>query len=161
MSPILLKMIDREKIVQLIGEKLEKDMFLVDVSVNPMNVIQVEVDSFSGLTIEQCVSISRHIEGNLDRETEDFALEVSSPGADQPFKVPQQYLKNLNREVEVMTQDGTILKGILTGSNPDGIVVHAKVKEKQEGSNRKILVEKDIPLPFSEIKKTRVIISFK
>lgn len=154
-------MIDREKIVQLIGEKLEEDMFLVDVTVNPMNVIHVEVDSFSGLTIDQCVAISRHIEGNLDRESEDFALEVSSPGADQPFKVPQQYIKNTGREVEVMTQDGTILKGILTDSNADGIVVLASVKEKQEGSNRKILVEKAISLPYSDVKKTRVIISFK
>jgi ribosome maturation factor RimP len=154
-------MIDREKIVQLIGEKLEENMFLVDVIVNPMNVIHVEVDSFTGLTIDQCVAISRHIEGNLDRETEDFALEVSSPGADQPFKVTQQYTKNKGREVEVMTQDGTILKGILTSSDAGGIVVKASVKEKQEGSNRKILVEKDISLPYSDIKKTRVIISFK
>lgn len=154
-------MIDREKIVQLTGGKLEEDMFLVDVTVTPMNVIHVEVDSFSGLTIDQCVAISRHIESNLDRETEDFALEVSSPGADQPFKVPQQYTKNKGREVEVMTLDGTILKGILTDSNAGGIVIHAAVKEKQEGSNRKKLVEKDISLPYSEIKKTRVIISFK
>ena len=154
-------MIDREKIVQLIGEKLEENMFLVDVIVNPMNVIHVEVDSFTGLTIDQCVAISRHIEGNLDRETEDFALEVSSPGADQPFKVSQQYTKNKGREVEVMTQDGTILKGILASSDAGGIVVKASVKEKQEGSNRKILVEKDISLPYSDIKKTRVIISFK
>lgn len=161
MSPILLKMIDREKIVQLVGEKLEEDMFLVDVTVNPMNVIHVEVDSFSGLTIDQCVTISRHIEGNFDRETEDFALEVSSPGADQPFKVPQQYSKNTGREVEVMKQDGAILKGILTSSDTEGIILKASVKEKQEGSNRKILVEKVIPLSYRDIKKTRVIISFK
>lgn len=154
-------MTDKEKITGLIREKLEEGMFLVDVSVNTANVIHVEVDSFLGLTIDQCVAISRHIEGNLDRENEDFELQVSSPGADQPFKVKEQYLKNRGREVEVTLTAGSVLKGILTDSNDEGMILETTSKVKEEGKNKKELVTERKAIPYSEIKKTRVIISFK
>ncbi len=154
-------MTDKEKITGLIREKLEEGMFLVDVSVNTANVIHVEVDSFLGLTIDQCVAISRHIEGNLDRENEDFELQVSSPGADQPFKVKEQYLKNRGREVEVTLTAGSVLKGILTDSNDEGMILETTSKVKVEGKNKKELVTERKAIPYSEIKKTRVIISFK
>ena len=154
-------MTDKEKIVGLIREKLEEGMFLVDVSVNSANVIHVEVDSFTGLTIDQCVAISRHIEGNLDRETEDFELQVSSPGADQPFKVKEQYRKNQGREVEVTLTSGVVLKGLLFDSDEEGMILETSAKVKVEGKNKKELVTERKAIPYSEIKKTRVIISFK
>lgn len=154
-------MTDKEKIVGLIREKLEEGMFLVDVSVNSANVIHVEVDSFTGLTIDQCVAISRHIEGNLDRETEDFELQVSSPGADQPFKVKEQYRKNQGREVEVTLTSGVVLKGLLFDSDEEGMILETSAKMKVEGKNKKELVTERKAIPYSEIKKTRVIISFK
>lgn len=154
-------MTDKEKIVGLIREKLEEGMFLVDVSVNSANVIHVEVDSFTGLTIDQCVAISRHIEGNLDRETEDFELQVSSPGADQPFKVKEQYRKNQGREVEVTLTSGVVLKGMLVDSGEEEMILETSAKVKVEGKNKKELVTERKAIPYSEIKKTRVIISFK
>lgn len=154
-------MIDKEKIVGLVREKLEEGMFLVDVSVNVANVIHVEVDCFTGLTIDQCVAISRHIEGNLDRETEDFELQVSSPGADQPFKVKEQYQKNKGRELEVTLTDGTVAKGQLVESDDEGMSLETTSKVKLEGKNKKELVTERKTIPYSEIKKTRVIISFK
>lgn len=154
-------MTDKEKIVGLIREKLEEGMFLVDVSVNSANVIHVEVDSFTGLTIDQCVAISRHIEGNLDRETEDFELQVSSPGADQPFKVKEQYRKNQGREVEVTLTSGVVIKGLLVDSDEEGMILETSAKVKVEGKNKKELVTERKAIPYSEIKKTRVIISFK
>ncbi len=154
-------MTDKEKIVGLIREKLEEGMFLVDVSVNSANVIHVEVDSFTGLTIDQCVAISRHIEGNLDRETEDFELQVSSPGADQPFKVKEQYRKNQGREVEVTLTSGVVTKGLLVESDEEGMILETSAKVKVEGKNKKELVTERKAIPYSEIKKTRVIISFK
>ena len=154
-------MTDKEKIVGLIREKLEEGMFLVDVSVNSANVIHVEVDSFTGLTIDQCVAISRHIEGNLDRETEDFELQVSSPGADQPFKVKEQYRKHQGREVEVTLTSGVVLKGLLFDSDEEGMILETSAKVKVEGKNKKELVTERKAIPYSEIKKTRVIISFK
>jgi ribosome maturation factor RimP len=162
MSPILLKtMIDREKILNLVNGKLEENMFLVDVSVNAANVIQVEIDSFTGLTIDQCVAVSRHIEASLDRESEDFELQVSSPGAGQPFKVVEQYRKNQGRELEVTLAGGSVLKGLLAEVIESGIVIETSVKEKPEGSSRKLLVTKKQQVPFEEIEKARVIISFK
>jgi ribosome maturation factor RimP len=154
-------MIDKEKIVGLVREKLEEGMFLVDVSVNSANVIHVEVDCFTGLTIDQCVAISRHIEGNLDRETDDFELQVSSPGADQPFKVKEQYQKNKGRELEVTLTDGTVTKGLLAESDNDGMILETTSKVKLEGKNKKELLTERKTIPYSEIKKTRVIISFK
>lgn len=154
-------MTDKEKIAGLIREKLDDGMFLVDVSVNSANVIHVEVDSFTGLTIDQCVAISRHIEGNLDRETEDFELQVSSPGADQPFKVKEQYRKNQGREVEVTLTSGVEFKGLLVDSGEEEMILETSAKVKVEGKNKKELVTERKAIPYSEIKKTRVIISFK
>jgi ribosome maturation factor RimP len=129
--------------------------------VNTANVIHVEIDSFTGLTIDQCVAVSRHIEASLDRESEDFELQVSSPGAGQPFKVIEQYRKNQGRELEVTLAGGSVLKGLLAEATESGIVIETSVKEKPEGSSRKLLVTKKQQVPFEEIEKARVIISFK
>ena len=162
MSPILLKrMIDRSKILNLVNGKLDDDMFLVDITVNTNNVIHVEIDSFTGLTIDQCVMLSRHIESNLDRESEDFELQVSSPGAGQPFKVREQFRKNTGRELEVILKDGSVLKGRLTETGTEGIAIEYSEKEKQEGSNKKVLIEKKHEVAYQDIEKARVIISFK
>jgi ribosome maturation factor RimP len=154
-------MIDKVKIAELVSGKLDENMFLVDVSVNTNNVIHVELDCFTGLTIDQCVAVSRHIEANLDREAEDFELQVSSPGAGQPFKVKEQYRRNTGRELEVTLKNGTVLKGLLTDAGETDFVVEYKVKEKAEGSNKRVLVTKRQPVSFEEVEKARVIISFK
>ena len=162
MSPILLnRMIDKEKILNLVKEKLEESMFLVDVSVNTSNVIHVEIDSFSGLSIDQCVAISRHIESNLDRESDDFELQVSSPGAGLPFKVKEQYLKNTGRELEVTLKDGIVLKGLLVEANEEEVLIETSAKEKPEGSNKKVLVTRTNRVAYDDIQRARVIISFK
>lgn len=162
MSPILLnRMIDKEKILNLVKEKLEESMFLVDVSVNTSNVIHVEIDSFSGLSIDQCVALSRHIESNLDRESDDFELQVSSPGAGLPFKVKEQYLKNTGRELEITLKDGIVLKGLLVEANEEEILIETSAKEKPEGSNKKVLVTRTNRVAYDDIQRARVIISFK
>lgn len=162
MSPILLKrMIDREKILNLVKEKLDEGTFLVDVNVNTSNVIHVELDSFTGLSIHQCVAVSRHVESNLDRDTEDFELQVSSPGVGQPFKVKEQYLKNTGRELELNLKSGAVLKGLLIESNEKDILIETSAKEKPEGSNKKVFVTSTHKVPYEEIEKARVIISFK
>lgn len=162
MSPILLRrMIEKKKILDLVTEKLENEMFLVDLNVNSNNVIHVEIDSFTGLTIDQCVAISRHIESNLDRETEDFELQVSSPGADQPFKVKEQYIKNIGRQVEITLKDGSTVRGKLTSASESEITVEISAKEKVEGSNKRVVVARSNQIQLEEIEKARVIISFK
>ena len=107
-------MIDKSVVSQHVNEWLEeKDYFLVDVTVSPDNRIVVEIDHAEGVWIEDCVELSRFIESKLDREKEDFELEVGSAGIGQPFKVLQQYINHIGMDVEVLKNDGLKLAGIL------------------------------------------------
>ena len=153
---------DKQIIYQLAEEKLSgTDNYIVDVYIKQSNKIFVEIDNDKGVSIKDCVSLSRFIESNLNREEEDFELQVSSPGIDQPFKILRQYHKNIGRPVEVLTNDGKKLSGKLLSVNDKGIVISAQVKEKKEHkkANKVIIANKD--LFFDQIKETKAIISFK
>lgn len=130
------------------------DVFLVDLAVKPGNKITVLIDRIGGLNITDCVDFSRFLEGNLDREKEDFELSVSSPGADAPFKVLKQYEKNIGRKVKITTNDNQILNGILLKLEGDAIEI-----EPEKGKKTKIAVPNTIAL--NNIKEIKVIISFK
>lgn len=162
-SPLLfLKiMITAEKIKQLVEEKIEgSPNFIVDVTVKPGNKIMVLMDSDKGIVVADCVEVSRHIESNLNRDVEDFSLEVSSPGLDYPFKTPRQYKKNIGRQVNTITKTGEKVTGKLVEVGNDGIVIETKVKEKVEGKKSKQLIIDNVNLPFNEIKETKVVLSF-
>ena len=153
-------MITEEKINSLISEALvEKNAFVVSLEIRPGNNIMLEIDSLEGVKISDCVDVSRAIEHNLDRETEDFELKVSSPGLDQPFKVPQQYTKNIGREVKILLADGAETKGKLLEVNEENISIEKKVKVK-EGKKKKVVTENE-QINFNNIKETKIIISFK
>lgn len=136
------------------------DSFLVDVHVTPMNKIIVLIDREGGVSINQCVEVSRFIEKSLDRDAEDFELEVSSAGLDQPFKVLRQYQKNIGREVDVKLADGKKVKGNLISADEKGITVQQITKEKIDGRKAKQNVEKKFSFTFPEIKETKVVIKF-
>jgi ribosome maturation factor RimP len=160
-SPILLSvfgiMIDKEYIKNLVGEFIKgTGLFLVAVKVSSTNRITVLADKKEGITIDECVSIHRHIENNLDREKEDFELQVSSPGLDLPFGVIEQYYKNQGRKVEVVENDGTKFTGILKNVTPGGFELETEVKIK--GKPKEL---KDISLNFEQVKMTRVILTIK
>jgi len=153
---------EKERIKELTEEKLKSfDGFLVDVMINAGNKILVEVDSPSGISINQCAEINRYLNTELDNETNEFDLTVSSPGLDKPFKVVSQYEKNVEREVKVKTIDGKEYQAILKGVHRDSISLSHKVKEIPEGKKKKEWVEKQIDLPFEQIKETKIIITFK
>lgn len=160
-SPILLiiKMIAKEKIQNLVEEVLSDEQFIVDITVGAANQISVSVDSDAGISIGECVQISRHIENSLDRETEDFSLEVSSPGLSLPFKVVRQYLKNIGREVEVVTTEGEKQKGILRSAHQAGFEIEIVAKEKVDGT--KVEVTRTLAYDFDQIKTVKIVISFK
>ena len=100
-------MIDKNVVTRIVDEWLEgKDYFLVDVTVSPDDKIVVEIDHAEGVWIDDCVELSRYIESKLDREEEDYELEVGSAGIGQPFKVLQQYLIHIGKEVEILTKEG-------------------------------------------------------
>ncbi|HNU77206.1 MAG TPA: ribosome assembly cofactor RimP [Prolixibacteraceae bacterium] len=162
MSPILLLiMITKEKITEIVGEKLEEGMFLVDVNVTPSQVIHVEIDSMDGITIDQCVAVSRFVEAHLNRENEDFELQVSSPGIDQFFKVNRQFHKNVGRELDVVTAQNLEVRGKLMEAGQEGIVLEVTTREQKEGEKKKQWVTRQLSLGYDDIKKARVVISFK
>ena len=155
-------MIDKKIVSGIVNEWLEdKDYFLVDVSVSPDDKIVVEIDHAEGVWIDDCVELSRFIESKLDREEEDYELEVGSAGIGQPFKVLQQYLIHIGKEVEVLTKEGKKLEGVLKEADENHFVVTIQKKVKLEGAKRPKLVDEDVTFTFEEIKYTKYLISFK
>lgn len=155
-------MITNTHIQELIADKLvEKNCFIVYLDVKPGNNIQLEIDSPHGLAISDCIDFSREIEHNLDRESEDFELHVSSPGLDKPLRVFQQYQKNIGREVNVILLDNKNIEGALQEVNENEIKVSYTVTEKIEGKKKKIKKTIEEIIPFTNIKETTIIISFK
>ena len=135
-------------------------VFVVDVKVDSANRITVEVDKPEGISIEECARISRAIESGLNRETEDFELEVSSPGLTAPFKVMEQYRKNYGRQVDVVKCDGEKINGLLQQVDEEGMVLEVKTKIRETGLKRPKTVMQPVALKFSDIKATKVAIIF-
>jgi len=154
-------MIDKEIVKRLVREKLDDKMFLVEVTVNERNVINIFVDSYEGLTIEQCVNISRHIEHSFDREDEDFELQVSSPGLSEKFKVKEQFIKYVGRAIDMVTVSDTELEGVILSATDEGIILETSSRELVEGHKKKQLVVKQHHLKYDEIKSAKAVISFK
>lgn len=149
-------MIKKEQILNLIQSKLREDgYFPVSVEVKPGNRIEVLIDSNEGAPIEYCMEISRLIEQSLDRDSEDFELEVSSPGIGQPFKVKEQYLKSIGRPVEVLLPDGQTQKGVLEKVDDEGFDVKEEKKIKPEGKKKKELQVFNHRFLFDEVKKVK------
>lgn len=155
-------MIEKSVVARLVDEWLQdKEYFLVDVTVSTDNRIVVEIDHAEGVWIEDCVELSRFIESRLDRETEDFELEVGSAGIGQPFKVLQQYVNHIGKEVEVLQADGRKLAGVLKSADEAHFTVTVQKKVKPEGAKRPKLVDEDVTLAYDEVKYTKYLISFK
>jgi Uncharacterized protein conserved in bacteria len=153
-------MIDKNKIAELVNEKLSDEQFLVDVTVSATNVIHIMVDSDTNISINQIVEISRFVEGNLDREAEDFELSVFSAGLSEPFRLVRQYKKNLGAEIDVLLTNGNKLSGVLTKVEEDGISLEVTTKEKVEGSKKKELVTRVHNFDYKEIKEAKKILKF-
>jgi ribosome maturation factor RimP len=155
-------MINKDQIQAIVENNIDPaKLFIVEVSVSAANKINVAIDGFKGLLIDDCVALSRKIEKSLDRETEDFELEVSSPGLTQPFRVLNQYKKNIGREVEILFNDGikTIAKLMSVAEN--GIDIEEEKIIKPEGSKKKHMITEKKFIEFESRKSTKLIISFK
>jgi ribosome maturation factor RimP len=150
-------MIEKQKIQGLVEEFIDgKGLFLVSVKVNGGNRIIVQADKNDGITIDECAAIHRHIEKNLDRDKEDFELQVSSPGLDIPFGVIEQYFKNEGKKVEVIDYEGSKYAGKLKNVTKGGFELETELKIK--GKSKEL---KDISFNFEQIKSTRVILTIK
>ncbi len=151
--------------MKLIDERIAElgnGLFVVELTISSNNVIQVELDKHEGnVSINDCMSVSRNVEHNLDREEEDFELQVSSAGLDKPFRVLAQYVKNIGRTVKVVQQNGKKIEGELKAANENEIVVENSRMEKLEGKKKKELIVEQHVLPMEQIKETKIVISFK
>jgi ribosome maturation factor RimP len=155
-------MITKQQVEDLIQDKLEEtNCFVVELEIGEGNAISLEIDSLNGITVQDCMVFSRAVEHNLDREIEDFELQVSSPGLDKPFRVKEQYQKNIGRKVKVVPVDGTVVKGELKEVDKDEIIVEYSYKERIEGRKKKETIVKQEKIKFNNIKETTIIISFK
>jgi ribosome maturation factor RimP len=148
-------MIEKQKIQGLIEEYIKgTDLFLVSVKVSSANRIIVLADKKDGITIDECAAIHRHIENGLDRDVEDFELQVSSPGLDLPFSVIEQYIKNEGKKVEVIDNEGTKYTGKLKNVTSGGFELESEFKMKGKASELK-----DTSFNFEQIKSTRIILT--
>lgn len=154
--------IERKHIEDIAKEELkETKIFLVDVIVSRSNVIQVFIDQNDGICLDDCARLHRGIWEQLDREQEDFELQVSSPGLGQPIRVFPQYLKALGQKLEIMLQDGDIVKGILLEARPIETGKEAELVVRQIGTKRKPAPAEPIVMQINRIKTARIEIDFK
>ncbi len=155
-------MIVKDTVIQIVEQFISKtEYYLIDVNITPDNRISVEIDSFNGVSIDFCAELNHFISSQIDRETEDYELQVSSAGLTEPFKVLKQYEKNIGNEVEVLTKAGKKFSGILKEANEISFVLTIEKTEKPEGSKRKIVTEDEIAFLYQDIKTTKYIIRFK
>ena len=155
-------MIEKKTVCQIVEEWLEgKDYFLVEVTVSPDDKIVVEIDHAEGVWIEDCVELSRYIESKLNREEEDYELEVGSAGIGPVSYTHLRAHETLGKEVEVLAKDGRKLSGVLKEADEQHFVVTIQKKVKEEGAKRPKLVDEDLTFTYEEIKYTKYLISFK
>lgn len=148
-------MISKKNIEQVIEAFLEgTDKFLVEIKVSSANVIDVYVDGDDGISIRECVKLSRHIVNTFDREQEDYELHVSSPGLTKPFLLKRQYEKYIDREIKVVTTEGDKIQGVLKLISDDEIELEIKFGKK----GKEIKLEKFL---FENISEAKPVISFK
>ncbi|MDR1859364.1 MAG: ribosome assembly cofactor RimP [Bacteroidales bacterium] len=152
-------MIEKDKIVRITEQILSESQFLVDVRISSSNVIVVTIDSDTGVTIDDCIAVSKYIEGQLDRAEEDFELQVSSAGLGQPLKVLRQYRKNIGRELEVVRRDGVKLTGVLESVSETGIRLAVLSGTKATGRGATQPAEA-VTVPFDEMKTAKNIVKF-
>jgi ribosome maturation factor RimP len=154
-------MVSNEHLRALVEQSLtDQSQYLVDLMVNAKSTpvkITVVLDGDTGISIDDCAHVSRALSKALDAENtlENFALEVSTPGVDQPLKLKRQYLKNIGRELKIQLKDKRIERGKLVETTADAIVVEHEVKEGKKKERKKTV------FTFQEIERTIVEVSFK
>ncbi len=151
----------KNKVKTLVNEAIEENsaLFLIDLIFSNDNGILVVVDGDQGVPLSECIRISRHVEHNLDREEEDFSLEVTTPNITDPMVNFRQYTKNINRTLKVRTETEKF-EGKLIEVNENNITLHWKAREPKPIGKGKVTVEKQQTIPLSKIKQAKVKIIF-
>lgn len=155
-------MVDKHQVEQAVLEAINgTDIFIVEIKVTPDNRVTVELDSKSGLDIDTCARVTRAIEAAVDREIEDYELEVGSAGLTAPFKVPAQYEKNIGNDIEVLTRDGRKMSGKLIAVEGTDFTIEVSRKVKEPGAKRPVMITEPVTLSMDNVKKACYLIDFK
>ncbi|HKL36793.1 MAG TPA: ribosome assembly cofactor RimP [Salegentibacter sp.] len=151
----------QDKVENLLKEAFQENnsLFLIDLNITRDNKILVVIDGDNGVSVNDCIAVSRKVEHNLDREEEDFSLEVSSAGVSEPLRLERQYRKNLGRKLQVTTNNEKI-EATLTEVDQNGIKLNWKAREPKPVGKGKHTVQKEAVLPYSEITDAKVMITF-
>lgn len=154
-------MVFREKVNQLLQQFLlqREDIFLIELNVSADNNINVVLDGDNGVSIQDCLDASRAIENNLDREEEDFSLQVSSFGVSEPLVFPRQYQKNINRNILINTKDKTI-KGVIQQADDNEVTLIWEEKIQKLTGKGKQKIQQTAQIPYTEIQNAKIQISF-
>lgn len=158
-------MISKQTVRQLAEERIkdrDERLFIVELTISASNVIRLELDKTEGnVSIEDCMSVSRNIEHNLDREDADFELHVSSAGLDKPLRVHAQYVKNIGRDLDIKLKSKEKATGTLIAVDEAGVTLKREEKQVIEGKKKKELVVIENKIAFSDINEAKIVISFK
>ena len=155
-------MIDKNVVKKLVEEWLAgKEYFLVGIEISQDDKIVVEIDHADGVWIEDCVDLSKYIEDHVSRDEEDYELEVGSASLGQTFKVLQQYINLIGKEVEVLDADGKKYKSVLKSVDGNDFTVTVNEKVKVEGKKRPKKMDVDHTFNMDNVKYTKYLISFK
>ena len=148
---------NRDKITQLVTEALAENasLFLIGLDISDANKINVVIDGDSGVPLSECIRVSRHIENNLDREVEDYDLEVASFDIGESLVNRRQYKKNIGRIMKIVTAEQKY-EGVLQYTNEEQISLLVTFREPKEVGKGKVTVEREIILPVKEIKEAKV-----
>lgn len=156
-------MISKKRVLELIDQRFEElgnGLFLVDISISKSNSIKVEIDKHEGgVSVSDCMAVSRNVEHNLDREEEDFEIHVSSAGIDRPFKILPQYVKNIGRTVEVLLKDGVKIEGVLINASEKELTIETSEIVKIEKKKQTVVEQKTFAM--DQISETKIVITFK
>lgn len=150
------------EVKRLLEQALEKNksLFLIELSISEANHIRVILDGDAGVTVEDCMMVSREIEHNLDREELDFSLEVMSAGVSEPISLPRQYRKNIGRNLKVRTKTDELIEGELTAAGDTHITLQWSAREPKPVGKGKVTVQKEKLVPYAEIAEAKVKIIF-
>lgn len=155
-------MMFKEKVEELLNGFLQtrEDLFLIDLKISAANDITVILDGDKGVSIQDCLDASRAVENNLDREEQDFSLQVMSAGLTEPLTQLRQYQKNIGQEVEITFNEGEKLKGELLRTDATSVTLLLRYRKPKDIGKGKIDVEEERTIPLSEIKKALIVIKF-
>jgi len=152
-------MIDDAALKKAVEELAEQRGFFIVGLQNKKGKIQVIIDDYKGIKLDECIDINRELRGRFQEQIDDYDLEVTSPGLTEPFKVYEQYDKNVGRKVQVQLQDGSQISGRLVSVSPEKIQVDEKKRIKTEKKKNKTLHQQHDIL-FGDIHHTKLLISF-